>query len=546
VVLNQKIIINLLNTLLLTIGLPVTIAYLLSVVSGNSFENILLHAALAGTGGLLAMVTSLFIFIKFYPKSNFNHFTRTATALLVMGTIDVGHALVSSGELFVWLDSTALFWGGIFFMMVWIKEKVFSHIGYKIISMVVFLSAIIFVLFSLYFEYYIPFMIASTQTFTVNTNTMNLIGAIGFTIASLKFMYNYIKTEDMNELLLAGHTLLFAMSGILFVISSLWDLMWWFSHLLRFIAYVSAFYFLYHSYIDEVTELTKTQQKRDEYLDIIDKHVIISSTDIEGNLLYVSSAFCNVSGYSKEEMIDKDYNLLKNSYLSQKKRTLLWETIQFGNIWEGEIEYQSKEGKNYWLNIIINPKFNKNNKIIGFTAIKSDITDKKEIEILSITDTLTQLYNQGYFKTVIEREIKRARRDDKYLAFLILDVDCFKSYNDTYGHQKGDEVLQKIGEVLRMYTKRGSDFAFRLGGEEFGLLFSGLNMQQSHAFADKILKAIEALNMEHQENVASEYVTVSGGLVVQKGLEIEEKSSIYKLADSRLYKAKNSGRNRFS
>ena len=533
------------TTLLLTIGLPITLGYLLGVVSGDGFENILLHAALSGGGGLLAMTTSLFIFIKFYAKSSFNYFTRTATALLVMGTLDVSYALVSSKELFIWLDSTALFWGGLFFMTVWLQEKHFSHTRYKVISMVGFVFATMFILTSLYFEPYLPSMLQSDETFTIPTNILNIIGAFGFTVASLKFIYNYIKTQEMNELLLAGHTLLFAMAELLLVASSLWDLMWWFSHLLRFIAYMSAFYFLYHSYIDEMNELSNTQKKIDEYLDIINKHVIISTTDIEGNLLDVSSAFCKISGYSKEEMIGKDYNILKNNHLSHKKRTLLWETIQSGNVWEGEIEYQNKDGKNYWLDVIITPKFNHDHKIIGFTAIKSDITDKKEIEILSITDTLTQLYNQGYFKTVIEREIKRARRDDKYLAFLILDVDCFKKYNDTYGHQKGDEVLQKIGEVLRMYTKRGSDFAFRLGGEEFGLLFSGLNMQQSHAFADKILKAIEALNMEHQENVASEYVTVSGGLVVQKGLEIEEKTSIYKLADSRLYKAKNSGRNRF-
>lgn len=482
-VVNQKIIINLLTTLLLTIALPLILGYLLKILSVNHFENILLYSAIAGAGGLLAMATALFVFIKLYANSNLNYFIRIGTALLIMATI--------------------------------------------------------------YLEYHLPFMHSFEQTFKIDTNILSIIESFGFGIASLKFIYNYLQTEDINELIVAGHTLLFTIVGVLFLTSSLWDLTWWFAHMLQITAYISAFYFLYHTYIGEMNELTNSRQKIEEYLDIINTHVIISTTDIEGNLLDVSSAFCKISGYLKEEMIAKDYNILKNNHLSHKKRTLLWETIQSGNVWEGEIEYQSKDGKNYWLDVIITPKFNHDHQIIGFTAIKSDITDKKEIEILSITDTLTQLYNQGYFKTLIEREIKRARRDDKYLSFLILDVDCFKKYNDTYGHPKGDEVLQKIGEVLRMHTKRGSDFAFRLGGEEFGLLFSGLNVAQSHAFADKILKAIEALQMKHKENVASEYVTVSGGLVVQKGVEIEEKTSIYKLADTHLYEAKNSGKNRF-
>ena len=84
----------------------------------------------------------------------------------------------------------------------------------------------------------------------------------------------------------------------------------------------------------------------------------------------------------------------------------------------------------------IKPIF-RNYEIVGFNALRTNITNKKYIEQLSITDELTQLYNRRHFNIKIEEEINRAKRDDKYFTLLIIDIDYFKQYNDTYGHQKG-------------------------------------------------------------------------------------------------------------
>ena len=117
-------------------------------------------------------------------------------------------------------------------------------------------------------------------------------------------------------------------------------------------------------------------------------------------------------------------------------------------------------------------------------------------------------------------------------------------YNDTYGHQKGDAVLEEIGNVLGKYTKRASDFAFRLGGEEFGILFSGLNESDSIKFAQTVLKAIEDLKIQHDKNAVSKYVTASAGLIIRKSEMLLNSEKTYLLADELLYKAKESGRNR--
>lgn len=126
----------------------------------------------------------------------------------------------------------------------------------------------------------------------------------------------------------------------------------------------------------------------------------------------------------------------------------------------------------------------------------------------------------------------------------MIDIDFFKLYNDTYGHLAGDESLKKVASVLLKYAKRSSDFAFRLGGEEFCLIASSLNEQQSYELANHLRKDIEGLKIEHINNQASNFLTVSIGLIVKNNFEFSNVNSIYKEADDALYKAKDNGRNR--
>lgn len=283
-------------------------------------------------------------------------------------------------------------------------------------------------------------------------------------------------------------------------------------------------------------------EKLNSYIELVDRNVIISTTDKNGNISSISEAFCEVSGYTKDELIGKSHNILKDCETPKKIYESLWKTILTGEVWRGELRNRKKNGDFYWIYTIITPKLDEDGGIIGYTAIIKDITDKKMIEEISITDGLTGLYNRRHFSNILPREIHRTKRDGKYLAFLFMDVDNFKKYNDTYGHQEGDNVLKQIGKVLKDSTHRGSDFAFRLGGEEFGLIFSDLNPEDALKFSDKIRSDIENLKIEHKKNV-SKYVTASMGLIVLKNECINE-DELYKLADDTLYLAKESGRNR--
>ncbi len=293
---------------------------------------------------------------------------------------------------------------------------------------------------------------------------------------------------------------------------------------------------------ETLSSRNEVEAKLQDYIKIVNDNVIISSTDRRGIIQSVSEAFCKISGYSKEELIGKSHNIVRHPDMTKEFYKDMWQKLQSGFPWSGEIKNRRKNGTAYWVSSIIHPNF-EDGELIGYTAIREDITDKKKIEYLSITDDLTLLYNRRYFNTRVEEELNRAKREKHHLSFLMLDVDYFKKYNDTYGHHAGDQALQAVAKVLRKYTKRPSDFAFRLGGEEFGVLCSFEDEKHSLELANFIRCAVEELRIEHKNSEASKYLTISIGVVSRSFDKLESSVHLYKDADESLYKAKEQGRN---
>ena len=283
------------------------------------------------------------------------------------------------------------------------------------------------------------------------------------------------------------------------------------------------------------------EKELQDYINLVNEHIIISSTDVNGIITDVNNAFCNISGYTKEELVGKTHQIIRHPDTPELFYKKMWDILLSGKDWKGEIKNIDKNGRNYWVQAIIKPVY-KNNEIIGFTSLRTNITDKKYIEHLSITDELTKLYNRRFFNTKIEDEINRAKRENNYFSLLILDIDYFKEYNDTYGHQEGDVALEKVSFILKKYTNRSSDFAFRLGGEEFGIITT-LDKIKVIEFANHLKNEIENLKIEHKSSIINNYLTISIGITSKKGTDISNSNILYKEADDELYKAKKNGRN---
>lgn len=166
------------------------------------------------------------------------------------------------------------------------------------------------------------------------------------------------------------------------------------------------------------------------------------------------------------------------------------------------------------------------------------------IEEISITDGLTNVYNRRHFNEIFPKVINSAKRNDELVCFLLLDIDHFKPYNDNYGHQMGDDVLVKFTNSLKDNLNRGNDMCFRLGGEEFGVIFKSENKEKALEFANRLRTNIENLLIPHEYNSASKYITASSGLICKYGRDIENVDKLYKEVDDLLYEAKKSGRNK--
>ena len=292
-------------------------------------------------------------------------------------------------------------------------------------------------------------------------------------------------------------------------------------------------------------QLEQANQQMLNYFDIVNKFVITSATDAGGTITETSDAFSKISGYSPEELIGNNHRILRHPDMPDSIYEELWQTISNGKTWEGELKNRKKDGGYYWVHAYISPTLDEENNIIGYTAIRQDITDKKRAEELSITDELTTLFNRRYFNIIFPREIARAEREKKIIGLILLDVDYFKLYNDNYGHHQGDIALQSVALVLKNTIRRAGDFAFRVGGEEFGGIVSVESPEQVAEIAEKLRRSIEELEIKHEYNPKSLHLTVSIGVKthVCSGRLLPEMNEFYSQADDALYQAKDKGRN---
>ncbi len=165
----------------------------------------------------------------------------------------------------------------------------------------------------------------------------------------------------------------------------------------------------------------------------------------------------------------------------------------------------------------------------------------KRLEELSNTDGLTKLYNRRYFMELLELEFQRARRYESNLAFVMIDIDHFKDFNDTYGHLLGDRILVEIAAILQE-NLRIHDIVGRYGGEEFALLTPETDQRGALVVAERYRRRIEDfVLMEGNRNLK---VTISLGIAFCPHAQINSVDDLIRLADNALYKAKRNGRNR--
>ena len=294
---------------------------------------------------------------------------------------------------------------------------------------------------------------------------------------------------------------------------------------------------------EDITELKRSQKQIHDYMQLIDENIITANTDLHANFISVSQALSAISGYKKKELVGINYALLRHKDTSDDTYQKMLHAMEKNETYRVEMKHLKKDGGYFWLDTVIYPLFDERDVKTGYTFIMQDITNKKLVEEISITDGLTGIYNRRHFNNTFSKMIDSAKRKNDFLSFMILDIDYFKQYNDTYGHQKGDEALIKVAQVIRDSLKRADDYCFRLGGEEFGVIFKVRNHEEALAIATRIKNNIENLKIIHKDNTTSKYLTASIGLVSKFAQDMHGDDLVFKEADDLLYDAKKAGRN---
>jgi diguanylate cyclase (GGDEF)-like protein/PAS domain S-box-containing protein len=283
----------------------------------------------------------------------------------------------------------------------------------------------------------------------------------------------------------------------------------------------------------KTNKLFKSNQR---YIDTIDKYVNTMTVGLDKKISYVSTALCELTGYSKYELIGQKPSIFKSGKNDNLVYTDLWNKIQHGQIWVGELENRKKNGEIYWFRTTILPDFGEKNEIISYTSLSEDITDKKEIERISQTDKLTQLFNRLKLDEVLESEVNRFLRYKSIFSIILIDMDKFKSVNDTYGHLVGDSVLIELANLLQSQSRK-TDIVGRWGGEEFLIICPNTNLDGAKHFAENIRISVEKFNFKHIG-----HKTISLGVTEIK--DTDNIKILVKRADDYLYEAKKSGRNK--
>ncbi len=178
-------------------------------------------------------------------------------------------------------------------------------------------------------------------------------------------------------------------------------------------------------------------------------------------------------------------------------------------------------------------------------ASEKKLIEKNEVlKRLSIHDGLTDVYNRRYFHQHFDREWKRVIRDKKSISLIMIDIDFFKLFNDTYGHLAGDDCLKQVAKTLNSLVNRPADLFARYGGEEFVAVLPGTDKEGSLLLAEEMRMAVEELKIKHTSSDISEYVTISLGIGTIFPDIKSSSNALIDLADKVLYKVKQSGRNK--
>jgi len=298
--------------------------------------------------------------------------------------------------------------------------------------------------------------------------------------------------------------------------------------------------------VQEITDLKKAE----EQLLLISKVFSetmegIVITDINSIILNVNPAFCDITGYSRNEAIGQKPSILSSGKQTPEFYLNMWQNLsKYGN-WQGEVWNRKKDGNVYAELLSISSIVDENNQTVNYIGIFTDITLSKKqqeaLEKMAHYDVLTQLPNRVLLIDRFNQALAHCKRKDSLLAVCFLDLDNFKPVNDSYGHAVGDELLIEVAIRIKK-TIRNEDTVSRQGGDEFALLLGDIDtLYQCEQMLERIIRSV---SLSYEINEQSISISASIGVSLYP-VDDSDLDTLMRHADQAMYQAKLAGRNRY-
>jgi diguanylate cyclase (GGDEF)-like protein/PAS domain S-box-containing protein len=264
-------------------------------------------------------------------------------------------------------------------------------------------------------------------------------------------------------------------------------------------------------------------------------------TDAEQRILRVNQAFCEITGYSREEVIGRTPRLLRSGRHEPAFYNNMWEAIRKEGVWRGEIWNRRCDGQVYPEWLVITAVKDRAGQVVNYVATFSDVTRMNEamarLHHLAHHNPLTGLPNRLLLTARLEHALDQARRNQSGVAVLFIDLDRFKQVNDTYGHAAGDRVLQTAAQRLRRRLRKG-DTAAHLGGDEFVVVVEQVYRRNAVATVAAKLSGTLALPVEDAGQVVRLSASIGIALFPEDG---DTPDLLIRCADEAMYRVKRAG-----
>ena len=296
-----------------------------------------------------------------------------------------------------------------------------------------------------------------------------------------------------------------------------------------------------------ITERTRNEEKLQLAAQVFSNaHEGITITDINGCIVDVNPIFCEITGYSREEVIGKDPKILSSGKHNSEFYKEMWSTLKKQGYWKSEIWNRKKNGQIFPEILTISSINNELGDVTHYVALFSDITENKEqqsrLELMAHYDVLTKLPNRALLADRFVQALAHSKRQETLLAVCFLDLDSFKPVNDIYGHETGDLLLIEVADRIKANI-RDEDTVSRQGGDEFVLLLGDI---ESFSFCEKMLSRI-LKSLSKPINIDGQLLSISASIgVTLYPNDDDDFDALMRHADQAMYQAKLAGRNRYS